>query len=265
MVIPLYGSETARELLDAYQERFRLGEDLDLRLLIAQRRVAQACCRQTCCQQYRRTQRRRLLKPRRKRGIRPPVRPRLVTGTSMDQAARRAPPQDRDDAEEGRLVIEGFSFGTVAARVHPCCPFSYRTRPPEAVTVWNQRCRLPTPHNDDAVRGPINTPATKRGWHHPSTRSPPSVTSGLTRPPEATPCPTVSHLHQSLPAGTWSPITVDGLSDTPTLPAPAQRLSTVMTNPSVVDRSRVVLRWLEALTILLFTIRHRKSAPHGNT
>ena len=55
MDIPLYWSGTAGELLDAYQERFRLGEDLDLQLLIARRRVAQACCRRTCCRQYRRT------------------------------------------------------------------------------------------------------------------------------------------------------------------------------------------------------------------
>ena len=135
--------------------------------------MVQACSRRTCCQQYWRTQRRRLLKPRQKRDICPPVRPRPVTGTSTDQAARRAPPQDSEDAEEGRLVIEGFSFGTVAARVHPCCTFPHRTRPPKAVTVWNQRCRLPTPHNDDAVRGPIKTPAAKRGWRHLSTKLPP--------------------------------------------------------------------------------------------
>ena len=110
MDIPLYGSETARELLDTYQERFCLGEDLDLRLLIAQRRVAQACCRRTCCRQSQRTRSRRLLKPRRKLGICLPVHPRPVPGTSTDQAARRAPPRDSKDAEEGKLVTDERDF-----------------------------------------------------------------------------------------------------------------------------------------------------------
>ena len=114
MDIPLYGSETAEQLLDAYQDRFRMGEDL--RLLLAQRRVSRICRRR-----YRRNQRRSLLRPRSKRGIRPPVRPRPVAGRPTDNAAVRipipgsqdaevVPPLDTEDAEEGNLVIDERDF-----------------------------------------------------------------------------------------------------------------------------------------------------------
>ena len=109
MDIPLYGPETAEELLEAYQDRFYLGEDIEnLRLLIARRRVAQACCRRSCCPRYRcrRTRKRSLLKPRVKWGIPPPVRPHPVAGTPTDRAALRTSPQ----GAEGRPVIDRWDF-----------------------------------------------------------------------------------------------------------------------------------------------------------
>ena len=110
MDIPLYGSEIAEQLLDVYQDRFRIGEDL--RLLLAQRRVSRICRRR-----YRRNRRRSLLRPRAKRGIRPPVCSCPVARRQVDNAAvcipiagsqdtGVVPPLDAEDAKEGNLVID---------------------------------------------------------------------------------------------------------------------------------------------------------------